>query len=90
MPTHPKPDPNPVITINGVHYRVPIADMYVDSNFVIPTIAKVKDVAKALGPLATYFQTPLLLQEISWFDVLAVRVMRPSSASLPSELRQSL
>jgi hypothetical protein len=85
---HPRPSSQTKLFINEVLYDIPIGDMPNNSHIVIPTIVGVKAVAKALAPLATYHQAKLYCQQINWFGVLAVRVVKPSSISwLPESLR---
>lgn len=76
---------------HGCTFHVPIHNMKLDTHFNIPTTATPLQVAKSIHPVATYYGMTLIVQQVNWFDILAVRVIRPISlTSLPYELRRSL
>lgn len=83
---HVEPDPANIIDILGEDYRIDFDRLEIGASFVIPTVASASQVAEALAPAASFFQYNLVCEEITWFDMTAVRVHRISSraSTLPS------
>lgn len=84
------PDPRGDITILGVRYYIHFEQLSVGASFVIPTVASASQVAEVLAPAASFFNYELACEEITWFDMAAVRVHRISSraSTLPSLSRR--
>lgn len=84
------PNPQKEVKILGVTYYIDFDRLALGASFVIPTVASASQVAGALAPAASFFNYELACEEITWFDMAAVRVHRISSraSSLPSLARR--
>lgn len=84
------PDDANVITILGEQYKIEFDRLELGASFVIPTVASASQVARALAPAASFYNFELVCEEITWFDMAAVRVHRISSraSTLPSLSRR--
>jgi hypothetical protein len=84
------PNGSKVIEVLGLKYAVDFSNLPVGASFVIPTVASASQVAKALAPAASFYTLELVCEEITWFDMAAVRVHHISSraSALPLLLRR--
>lgn len=85
-----EPDPGTQVDILGVYYNIKFRELEIGASFVIPTVASASQVAEALAPATSFYNLELVCEEITWFDMAAVRVHRVSSrvSTLPSLARR--
>lgn len=84
------PNGSKTIEVLGLKYSVDFSNLPVGASFVIPTVASASQVAEALAPAASFYNYELMCEEITWFNMAAVRVHNISSraSNLPFLLRR--